>query len=53
MVTSKNNSILQWLLGEPDAIDHVKTKRLGTRIPVTAQMRVEEELLDILEESID
>jgi lysine 2,3-aminomutase len=48
VVTSKNNSTLQWLLGEPDAIDHVKIKRLGTRIPVTAQMRVDEELLDIL-----
>ena len=47
------NSLLQWLLAELDAIDHVKIKRLGTRIPVTAPMRVDNELLDILEESSD
>lgn len=47
------NSLLKWLLGELDKIDHVKIKRLGTRIPVTAPMRVDEELLDILEESSD
>jgi lysine 2,3-aminomutase len=47
------NSLLQWLLAELDAIDHVKIKRLGTRIPVTAPMRVDSELLDILEESSD
>ena len=47
------NSILKWLLEELDAIDHVKLKRLGSRIPVTAPMRVDNELLDILEESND
>lgn len=47
------NSILRWLLNELDAIDHVKVKRLGTRVPVTAPMRVDDELLDILEESND
>lgn len=47
------NSLLEWLLGELDAIDHLKTKRLGTRIPVTAPMRVNNELLDILEASND
>ena len=47
------NAHLQWLLGELDAIDHIKTKRLGTRIPVTAPMRVDSELLDILETSND
>ncbi len=47
------NSLLEWLLGELDQIDHLKTKRLGTRIPVTAPMRVESELLDILEASND
>lgn len=47
------NSHLEWLLGELDAIDHVRTKRLGTRIPVTAPMRVDRELLDILEASND
>lgn len=47
------NSLLKWLLEELDKIDHVKVKRLGTRIPVTAPMRVDEELLDILEHSDD
>ncbi len=47
------NSLMRWLLGELDEIDHVKVKRLGTRIPVTAPMRVDSELLDILEESND
>lgn len=47
------NSLIRWLLEELDKIDHVKVKRLGTRIPVTAPMRVDEELLDILEESSD
>ncbi len=45
------NSIIKWILSELDAIDHVKVKRLGTRIPVTAPMRINDELLDILEES--
>lgn len=47
------NSHLEWLLGELDSINHIKTKRLGTRIPVTAPMRVDAELLDILEASND
>jgi len=47
------NSMLRWLLEELDQIDHIKIKRLGTRIPVTAPMRVDAELLDILEESSD
>lgn len=47
------NAMLRWLLEELDAIDHVSLKRLGTRIPVTAPMRVDDELLDILEESND
>ena len=47
------NSLLEWLLEELDRIDHLKTKRLGTRIPVTAPMRVDSELLDILEASND
>ncbi len=34
------NSILKWLLDELDQIDHVKMKRLGTRVPVTSPMRV-------------
>jgi len=47
------NSMLRWLLEELDKIDHIKLKRIGTRIPVTAPMRVDSELLDILEESSD
>ena len=47
------NSLIEWLLAELDTIDHLKTKRLGTRIPVTAPMRVDSELLDILEASND
>ncbi len=45
------NDMIDWLLKELDAIDHVKVKRLGTRIPVTCPQRVDEELLDILEVS--
>ncbi len=47
------NSILKFILSELDSIEHVKMKRLGTRIPVTMPMRVDEELLDILEASND
>ncbi|PKN40617.1 MAG: KamA family radical SAM protein [Deltaproteobacteria bacterium HGW-Deltaproteobacteria-18] len=47
------NSMLKWLLGELDAIDHVRMKRLGTRIPVTTPQRIDSELLDILEASSD
>ncbi len=47
------NDMIRWLLGELDKIDHVRMKRLGTRIPVTSPMRVDDELLDILEESND
>jgi lysine 2,3-aminomutase len=47
------NSMLKWLLAELDGIEHVRLKRLGTRVPVTVPMRVDAELLDILEESND
>ncbi|MFO8083639.1 MAG: KamA family radical SAM protein [Desulfobacterales bacterium] len=47
------DKMLKKLLGALDEIDHVKMKRLGTRIPVTAPQRIENELLDILEESND
>ena len=47
------NSMLQWLLGELDAIGHVRMKRLGTRIPVTTPQRIDDELLAILEASND
>ena len=42
------NGMIRWLLSELDNIDHVGLKRLGTRIPVTAPMRVDNELLDII-----
>ncbi|MFW6236292.1 MAG: KamA family radical SAM protein, partial [Desulfovibrionales bacterium] len=47
------NSMLRWLLSELDAIEHVRMKRLGSRIPVTTPQRIDPELLDILEESND
>ncbi len=47
------NQMLDWLLEQLDGIDHVTVKRLGTRVPVTAPMRVDDELLDILEKSND
>ncbi len=47
------NTMLDWLLTQLDEIDHVKVKRLGTRVPVTIPMRVDDELLDILEKSND
>lgn len=47
------NSMLSWLLEQLDGIDHVKMKRLGTRVPVTVPMRIDNELLDILEQSND
>lgn len=47
------NKLLKWILEELDKIDHVKMKRLGTRIPVTTPQRIDNELLDILEESND
>ncbi len=48
-----SNSHLDWLLTELDAIDHVKMKRLGTRVPVTTPQRVDAGLLDVLERSND
>jgi len=47
------NSMLKWLLEQLDEIDHVRLKRLGTRVPVTVPMRVDDELLDILSASND
>ncbi len=47
------NDMLRWLLSELDTIDHVTVKRLGTRIPVTAPMRIDNELLDIIGASND
>jgi lysine 2,3-aminomutase len=47
------NRMIKKILKALDDIDHVKMKRLGTRIPVTTPWRVDTELLDILEESND
>jgi KamA family protein len=45
------NKILKKILTSLDEIDHVKMKRLGTRVPVTAPQRVDSELLEILSAS--
>jgi lysine 2,3-aminomutase len=45
------NEVIARILRELDSIDHVRVKRLGTRIPVTTPQRVNSELLDILDES--
>jgi len=47
------NKIIKKILNALDNIDHVRVKRLGTRIPVTVPWRIDAELLDILEESND
>jgi KamA family protein len=47
------NKMVRKILSALDEIEHVKMKRLGTRIPVTAPQRIDSELLDILEESND
>jgi KamA family protein len=45
------NAVIKKILGALDDIDHVRLKRLGSRIPVTAPQRIDSELLDILSES--
>ena len=47
------SKIIKKILDALDNIDHVRIKRLGTRIPVTAPQRIDSELLDVLEESND
>ena len=47
------NSKLKFLLDELDNIDHVKVKRVGTRIPITSPQRIDDELLEILDKSND
>lgn len=42
------NARIKKILAALDGIDHVRLKRLGTRIPVTAPQRIDAELLDIL-----
>jgi len=46
-----SNENIKWILSELDEIDHVKTKRLGTRLPVTTPQRIDNELLEILSAS--
>ena len=46
-----SNSKLKFLLEELDNIEHVKVKRVGTRIPITSPQRIDSELLEILDES--
>ncbi len=45
------NEMIARILTELDSIDHVRVKRLGTRIPLTTPQRVNGELLDILDKS--
>ena len=47
------NDLLRWILQELDQIEHVRLKRMGSRIPVTTPQRIDSELLDILEKSND
>lgn len=47
------NKIIARILSALDDIDHIRLKRLGTRIPVTAPQRINSELLDILAQSND
>jgi KamA family protein len=47
------NKIIKKILNALDGIDHLKVKRLGTRIPVTSPWRLDSELLEILSQSND
>ncbi len=42
------NKDLAWLLKELDNIEHVRIKRLGTKVPVVLPQRVDQELCQIL-----
>lgn len=44
-----SNTMLDWLLGELDKIEHVEIKRIGTRTLVTLPQRITPELCSILE----
>lgn len=44
-----SDEVLDWLLGELDAIPHVEIKRLGSRTPVTMPQRITPELCSMLE----
>lgn len=47
------NKMIARILSALDDMDHIRLKRLGTRIPVTAPQRIDTELLDILAQSND
>jgi lysine 2,3-aminomutase len=44
-----NDELLDWLLGELDAIPHVEIKRIGTRTLVTMPMRITDRLYKIID----
>ncbi len=46
-----SNKKIKYLLDELDKIDHIETKRLGSRIPIMTPQRINQEFLDICEES--
>lgn len=43
-----SDEMIDWLLGELRAIDHVETIRIGTRTPVVLPQRITDDLVDIL-----
>ncbi|NOX71471.1 MAG: KamA family radical SAM protein, partial [Candidatus Micrarchaeota archaeon] len=45
------DNTIEGILSELDDINHVKVKRLGSRIPVTCPYRIDEKLLSILRKS--
>ncbi|MFP4477260.1 MAG: KamA family radical SAM protein [Desulfatibacillaceae bacterium] len=47
------DKLIAWLLTQLDRIPHVRTKRIGTRVPVALPHRVSQQLLDILGKSND
>ena len=46
-----SNKKIKYLLDELDKIDHIEIKRLGSRIPIMTPQRINDEFLDICEES--
>ena len=48
-----SNKKIKYLLDELNAIDHIETIRLGSRIPIMTPQRINQEFLDICEESND
>ena len=45
-----SDEMIDWLLGELRAIDHVETIRIGTRTPVVLPQRITEDLVEILKQ---